>query len=207
MRESHAFRGHAFEPGSGVACAAVRRKAFISEVIGHDEDDIRQSGGWRAGPGSGQENLQGEPTKPAPCPRRSLDEPPAEAEGSAAGGAALVMRANGPGRFCQVFLRVIHNFSPSVPFRAGNRAPPHTSRKKWSIRTDHRPHRKTSFGPVGPVDPARLSRLVCLCLCLVGWVCQGAAGGVFRRFTSSFQVGVEVTLYYPAHGEHFMPGT
>ena len=59
MRESHAFRGHALEPGSGVACAAVRRKAFISEVIGHDEDDIRPSGGWRAGPGSGQENLQG----------------------------------------------------------------------------------------------------------------------------------------------------
>ena len=104
MRESHAFRGHALEPGSGVACAAVRRKAFMSEVIGHDEDDIRQSGGWRAGPGSGQENLQGEPTKPAPCPRRSLDEPPAEAEGSAAGnralGSALMMRAKGQSRFC-----------------------------------------------------------------------------------------------------------
>ena len=83
MREAHAFRGHALEPGSRVACAAVRRKAFISEVVGHDEDDIRHSGGWRAGPGSGQENLQGEPAKPAPCPRRSLDEPPPEAEDGA----------------------------------------------------------------------------------------------------------------------------
>ena len=50
--------------------------------------------------------------------------------GSARLGSALIMRANGPGRFCQVFLRVIHNFSPSVPFRADDRAPPHTSRGK-----------------------------------------------------------------------------
>ena len=81
-------------------------------------------------------------------------------------GAALIMRANGPGRFCQVFLRVIHNFSPAVPFRAGNRAPPHTSRKKWSIRTGHRRHRKTSFGPLEPGRSGALKRLVCLCLCL-----------------------------------------
>ena len=66
--------------------------------------------------------------------------------GSARLGSALIMRDNGPGRFCQVFLRVIHNFSPSLPFRADDRAPPHTSRGKWSIRTNHRPHRKTSFG-------------------------------------------------------------
>ena len=44
--------------------------------------------------------------------------------GSARLGSALIMRDNGPGRFCQVFLRVIHNFFPSVPFRAGDRAPP-----------------------------------------------------------------------------------
>ena len=77
--------------------------------------------------------------------------------GSARLGSALIMRANGPGRFCQVFLRVIHNFSPSVPFRAGNRAPPHTSRKKWSIRTGHRPTGRRPLGPLGPVDPARSS--------------------------------------------------
>ena len=28
----------------------------------------------------------------------------------------------------------------------------------------------------------------------IGWVCQGAAGGGFRRFTSSFQVGVEAII-------------
>ena len=104
---------------------------------------------------------------------------------------ALIMRANGPGRFCQVFLRVIHNFSPSAPFRAGNRAPPHTSRGKWSIRTDRHRHRKTSFGPVGPVDPARSSAWFSFVYAFIGWVCQGAGCGVFRRFTSSFQVGAE----------------
>ena len=85
--------------------------------------------------------------------------------GSARLGSALIMRANGPGRFCQVFLRVIHNFSPSVPFRAGNRAPSHTSRKKWSIRTGHHRHRKTSFRPLGPGRSGALKRLVFLCLC------------------------------------------
>ena len=69
------------------------------------------------------------PSPPHARGARSMSRP-AEAEGSAAGGSALVMRANGPGRFCQVFLRVIYNFSPSVAFRAGNRAPPHTSRGK-----------------------------------------------------------------------------
>ena len=86
--------------------------------------------------------------------------------GSARLGSALMMRANGPGRFCQVFLRVIHNFSPSVPFRADDRSPPHTSREKWSIRTGHRLHRKTSFGPLGPGRSGALKRLVFLCLCL-----------------------------------------
>ena len=52
--------------------------------------------------------------------------------GSARLGSALMMRANGPGRFCQVFLRVIHNFSPSVPFRAGNRAPPPPEDVLWA---------------------------------------------------------------------------
>ena len=85
--------------------------------------------------------------------------------GSARLGSAPIMRANGPGRFCQVFLRVIHNFSPSVPFRAGNRAPSHTSRKKWSIRTGHHRHRKTSFRPLGPGRSGALKRLVFLCLC------------------------------------------
>ena len=33
-----------------------------------------------------------------------------------------------------------------------------------------------------------------LSMAFVGWVCQGAAGGVFRRFTSSFQVGVEAII-------------
>ena len=49
--------------------------------------------------------------------------------GSARLGSALMMRAKGPGRYCQVFFRVIHNFFPSAPFRLDNRAPPHTSRK------------------------------------------------------------------------------
>ena len=35
---------------------------------------------------------------------------------------ALTMRATGPGRFCQAFFRAVHNFSPSAPFRPGNRA-------------------------------------------------------------------------------------
>ena len=70
---------------------------------------------------------------------------------------ALIMRANGPGRFCQVFLRVIHYFSPSVPFRPDNRTPPHTSRKSGlsgptTAATGRRP-----LGPLGPVDPARSS--------------------------------------------------
>ena len=30
---------------------------------------------------------------------------------------ALMMRATGPGRFCQAFFRAVHNFSPSAPFR------------------------------------------------------------------------------------------
>ena len=114
--------------------------------------------------------------------------------GSARLGSALIMRANGPGRFCQVFLRVIHNFSPSVPFRADDRAPPHTSRGKWSIRTNHRPHRKTPFGPLGCGRSGALKRLVSFVYAFVGWVCQGAAGGVFRRFTSSFQVGGEAII-------------
>ena len=39
--------------------------------------------------------------------------------------------------------------------------------------------------------PARSSAWFAFVYAFVGWVCQGAAGGVFRRFTSSFQVGVE----------------
>ena len=35
---------------------------------------------------------------------------------------ALIMRATGPGRFCQAFFRAVHNVSPSAPFRLGNRA-------------------------------------------------------------------------------------
>ena len=121
--------------------------------------------------------------------------------GSARLGSALIMRTNGPGRFCQVFLRVIHNFSPSAPFRLDNRAPPHTSRKKWSIRTNR--HRKTSFGPVVPVDPARSSAWFSFVYAFVGWVCQGAGGGVFRRFTSSFQVGVEAIIGQKYFGGFF----
>ena len=123
--------------------------------------------------------------------------------GSARLGSALIMRANGPGRFCQVFLRVLHNFSPSVPFRAGNRSPPHTSRKKWSIRTGHRPTGRRPLGPLGPVDPARSSAWFSFVYAFIGWVCQGAAGGGFRRFTSSFQVGVEAIIEQKYFGEVF----
>ena len=68
--------------------------------------------------------------------------------------------------FVKPFFELFITFSPSVPFRAGNRASPDTSPEKRSIRTDHRPHRKTSFGPLGPGRSGALKRLVCLCLCL-----------------------------------------
>ena len=41
---------------------------------------------------------------------------------------ALIMRATGPGRFCQVFLRAIHNFSALRTVVTGTpRAPQHTT--------------------------------------------------------------------------------
>ena len=71
-------------------------------------------------------------------------------------------------RFCQVFLRAIHYFSPSVPFRPDNRAPPHTSRKgglsgPTTAATGRRP-----LGPLGPVDPASSSASFAFVYALVG---------------------------------------
>ena len=53
------------------------------------------------------------------------------------------------------------------------------------------PSGRRPLGPLGPVDPARSNASFSFVYAFVGWVCQGAAGGVFRRFTSSFQVAVE----------------
>ena len=38
---------------------------------------------------------------------------------------------------------------------------------------------------------------------LSGWICQGAAGGGFRRFTSSFHVGVEAIIEQKCFGGFF----
>ena len=59
------------------------------------------------------------------------------------------------------------------------------------------------MGPLGPVDPARSSASFAFVYAFVGWVCQGAAGGGFRRFTSSFQVGVEAIIEQKYFGVFF----
>ena len=78
--------------------------------------------------------------------------------GSARLGSALIMGTTGPIRFCQVFFRVIHNFSPAAPtFGTPRRAPPQASGKQWgSIRTGHPATGTRPLGPVGPLQHARL---------------------------------------------------
>ena len=57
MGKSHTFEGHALEGGSRIARAAVRREAVVSEIVGHDQDDIRQSADWRDFEGGSKEKL------------------------------------------------------------------------------------------------------------------------------------------------------
>ena len=100
---------------------------------------------------------------------------------------ALILRATGPGRRCQVFFRAIRNF-----FSTARRRTHHGGNGLSGPTTA--PTGRRPLGPLGSVDPARSSASFPLSMAFVGWVCQGAAGGVFRRFTSSFQVGVEAII-------------
>ena len=59
------------------------------------------------------------------------------------------------------------------------------------------------MGPLGRVDPARSNASFSFVYAFIGWVCQGAAGGGFRRFTSSFQVGGEAIIEQKYFGVFF----
>ena len=123
--------------------------------------------------------------------------------GSARLGSALIMRANGQSRFCQVFFRVIHNFFPWCRSDrvTARRLTPHGKNGlsgPTATATGRRP-----LGPLGPVDPARSSAWFSFVYDFAGWVCQGTVGGVFRRFTSSFQVGGEAIIGQKYFGGFF----